>query len=196
MRQIERGSIFRGVIQSFVEKHFPTGVETNRTMTLFDFISTGDVEKSRKRKSTHQRTTKRSISCDSNNSSDDSDIDCYSSFVPANKRRATNKRRDQNNNKQNKNMFADLHTSDHENSFESLPIEEDFIHFTSTTNSSLIDQQNRTYAEMLDETETECGLPIKRIPKKEISTTVHNCTQENEKQNSIDMTLTLMIYRI
>lgn len=175
----------RGVIHSFVEKHFPVSVEKTKTMSLFGLFPSSDQDKtqnSRKRKSTHRRTTKRSISCDTNESSEDSDIDCYSSFVQANKRRSTNKRRDQNNNRNH--LFDDLHNSDHENSCDSLLIEDDFARFITSTASSFQfqqqqqqqqEQQQRTFAEILGETEIGSGLPVKRIPKKEISTTIQNC---------------------
>ena len=150
------------MIQSFVEKHFPTGIEQTKPMSIFDLIPNNSEDKSRqtkKRKSTHRRTTTRSISCDTNESSDDSDVECYSSFVQPAKRRATNKHRDQNNNHQ----LDEIHNSENENSCESSLIEDDYPH------------QQHTFAEILGQTESEGGLPIKRIQKKEISTNIQNC---------------------
>ena len=173
MREDCHQSFSRGVIQSFVEKHFPTGVEQSKSMSLFDLIPKSEEEKNRtnkKRKSTFRSTTKRSISCDSNDSSDDSDIECYSSFLQPNKRRSTKtKHRDQNNNHHHR-PFEENHLSDHENSCESLLIEEDFTPF--------IPQQQHTFAEILGQTEMESGLPVQRIiPKKEVPTTnLQSCT--------------------
>ncbi len=150
------------MIQSFVEKHFPTGIEQPKTSSIFDLIPNNEEEKSRenkKRKSTHRRTTKRSISCDTNESSDDSDVECYSSFVQTNKRRATTKHRDQNNNHQ----LDEIHNSDNENSCESILIEEDYP------------QQQHTFAEILGQTDIDGGLPVKRIQKKEIPSNIQNC---------------------
>jgi hypothetical protein len=150
------------VIQSFVEKHFPTGIEQAKTMSIFDLIPNNDEDKSRqskKRKSTHRRTTTRSISCDTNESSDDSDIECYSSFVQSNKRRATTKHRDQNNN----NQLDEIHNSDNENSCESILIED------------IYSQQQHTFAEILGQNDTDSGLPVRRIPKKDISSNSQNC---------------------
>jgi hypothetical protein len=149
------------VIQSFVEKHFPTGIEQTKSISIFDLMPNHDEDKNRqnkKRKSTHRRTTTRSISCDTNESSDDSDVECYSSFVQANKRRATTKHRDQNNN----NQLDDIHNSENENSCESILIENEY-------------QQQHTFAEILGQTDTESGLPVKRIQKKEIPSNIQNC---------------------
>jgi hypothetical protein len=148
------------VIQSFVEKHFPTGIEQAKTMSIFYLIPNNDEDKSRqskKRKSTHRRTTTRSISCDTNESSDDSDIECYSSFVQSNKRRATTKHRDQNNN----NQLDEIHNSDNENSCESILIED------------IYSQQQHTFAEILGQNDTDSG--VRRIPKKDISSNSQNC---------------------
>jgi hypothetical protein len=150
------------VIQSFVEKHFPSGVEQAKSMSIFDLMPPAAEEKastSKKRKSTHRRTTKRSISCDTNESSDDSDVDCYSSFVQSNKRRATTKHRDQNNN----NPLEDIHNSDHESSCESLLIEDEFPH------------QQHTFAEILGQPDMGGGLPVKRIVKKDVPIIVQHC---------------------
>ncbi|CAF0810608.1 unnamed protein product [Rotaria sp. Silwood1] len=154
-------STAKGVIQSFVEKHFPTAIEQPKTMpSLFSLmrnIEDDKIRQSKKRKSTHRRTT-RSISCDTNESSDDSDVECYSSFVQTNKRRATTKHRDQNNN----NQLDEIHNSDNENSCESILIEDTYS------------QQQHTFAEILGQTDTDGGLPIKRIQKKDNSSTVQN----------------------
>jgi hypothetical protein len=149
------------VLQSFVEKHFPTDVDQSKSMSLFDLIPNNSEDKTRankKRKSTHRRTA-RSISCDTNESSDDSDPEEYSSFLQPNKRRATTKHRDQNNN----NQLDDIHNSENENSCESSLIEDDYP------------QQQHTFAEILGQTDAEGGLPIRRIPKKEIATNSQNC---------------------
>ncbi|CAF0734648.1 unnamed protein product [Adineta steineri] len=154
-------STAKGVIQSFVEKHFPTGIEQPKTMSIIDLMPKNDEDKNRqnkKRKSTHRRTTTRSISCDTNESSDDSDVECYSSFVPTSKRRATTKHRDQNNN----NQLDEIHNSDNENSCESVLIEEDYS------------QQQHTFAEILGQTDIDGGLPVKRIQKKEVPSNVQN----------------------
>jgi hypothetical protein len=124
--------------------------------------SENKTQQNKKRKSTHRRTN-RSISCDTDESSDDSDVECYSSFVQTNKRRATTKHRDQNNN----NQLDDIHNSENENSCESILIEEDYP------------QQQHTFAEILGQTETDGGLPIKRIQKKDISTNLQNCKTMN-----------------
>ncbi|CAF4136663.1 unnamed protein product [Rotaria sp. Silwood2] len=154
-------STAKGVIQSFVEKHFPTSIEQPKTMSsLFNLMPHNEDDKIRqnkKRKSTHRRTT-RSLSCDTNESSDDSDVECYSSFVQTNKRRATTKHRDQNNN----NQLDEIHNSDNENSCESILIEDTYS------------QQQHTFAEILGQTDTDGGLPIKRIQKKDNSSTVQN----------------------
>ena len=113
----------------------------------------------KKRKSTHRRTTTRTISCDSNESSDDSDIECYSSFVQPNKRRTTTKHRDQNNNTQ----LEEIHNSENENSCESILIEDEYP------------QQQHTFAEILGQTDMDGGLPVKRIQKKDITTNVQSC---------------------
>lgn len=155
-------STAKGVLQSFVDKHFPTDIEQNKPMSIFDLIPKNADEQNRsskKRKSTHRRRTNRSISCDTNESSDDSDIECYSSFVQPTKRRATGKHRDQNNN----NQLDEIHNSDNENSCESSLIEDDCLR-----------QQQHTFAEILGQTECENGLPIKRIQKKELPTSVQN----------------------
>ncbi|CAF1235122.1 unnamed protein product [Adineta ricciae] len=165
-------STAKGVIQSFVEKHFPTGIEQPKPVSIFGFIPKPDEEKdrlSKKRKSTHRRTTKRSVSCDSNESSDDSDVECYSSFVQTNKRRATGKHRDQNNN----NQLDEIHNSDNENSCESLLIEDDYP------------PQQHTFAEILGQTDTDGGLPVKRIQKKETATSVHNYDKRRMTNNEI-----------
>jgi hypothetical protein len=162
LNQIFSISINRGVLQSFVEKHFPTDIEQSKSMSIFDFLPTHSDDKTRenkKRKSTHRRTTTRSISCDTNESSDDSDVECYSSFVQTNKRRATTKHRDQNNNHQ----LDEIHNSENENSCESSLIEDDYP------------QQQHTFAEILGQTDHESGLPVKRIPKKENPTNVQTC---------------------
>lgn len=160
------GSCYRGVIQSFVEKHFPTDVDQSKPTSIFDLIPSQTEEKSRptkKRKSMHRRTAARSISCDTNESSDDSDNEFYSSFVQPTKRRAITKHRDQNNN----NQLDDIHNSENENSCESSLIEDDYF--------QQIQQQQHTFAELLGQIEGESGLPIRRIPKKEIITNVQNC---------------------
>ena len=86
-------------------------------------------------------------------------MECYSSFVQPNKRRATGKRRDQNNN----NSLDEIHNSENENSSESNLIEDDYP------------QQEHTFAEILGQTDTEGGLPVRRIPKKEIPTNLQSC---------------------
>ena len=138
-------------------------------MSLFDLMAKNDEEKTRpnkKRKSTHQRTTKRSISCDSNASSEDSDIECYSSFVQPAKRRTTKtKHRDQNNNNNLNNPFDENVLSDHDNSCESLFIEENSSFFPSSNH------QQHTFAEILgQQTEMENGLPVQRIAKRDAPT--------------------------
>lgn len=156
----------RGVIQSFVEKHFPTDVDQSKPTSIFDLMPNQSEEKSRpnkKRKSMHRRTAARSISCDTNESSDESDNEFYSSFVQPTKRRAITKHRDQNNN----NQLDEIHNSENENSCESSLIEDDY--------SQQLQQQQHTFAELLGQTESESGLPIRRIPKKEIATNVQNC---------------------
>jgi hypothetical protein len=152
----------RGVLQSFVEKHFPTGIEQSKPTSIFDLMPNNSEDKNRqnkKRKSTHRRTTTRSISCDTNESSDDSDVECYSSFVQTNKRRTTTKHRDQNNNTQ----LDEIHNSENENSCESILIEDDYP------------QQQHTFAEILGQTDIDGGLPVKRIQKKDISINLQNC---------------------
>ncbi|CAF0812197.1 unnamed protein product [Rotaria sordida] len=153
-------STAKGVIQSFIEKHFPTNIEQPKTMSsLFNLIPNNEddeIRQNKKRKSTHRRTT-RSISCDTNESSDDSDVECYSSFVQSNKRRTTTKHRDQNNN----NQLDEIHNSDNENSCESFLIEDTYL-------------QQHTFAEILGQTDTDGGLPIKRIQKKDSSSNVQN----------------------
>ena len=154
------------MIQSFVEKHFPTDVDQSKPTSIFDLIPNNSDDKARpnkKRKSMHRRTTARSISCDTDDSSDDSDIECYSSFVQPNKRRAITKHRDQNNN----NQLDEIHNSENENSCESSLIEEEYP------------QQQHTFAELLGQPETEGGLPIRRIPKKEISTNAQSCKKRS-----------------
>ncbi len=131
-------------------------------MSIYDLIPNNSEDKTRpnkKRKSTHRRTTTRSISCDTNESSDDSDNECYSSFVQTTKRRATTKHRDQNNN----NQLDEIHNSENENSCESSLIEDEYP------------PQQHTFAEILGQTDTDSGLPIRRIPKKEIATNLQNC---------------------
>lgn len=180
-------STAKGVIQSFVEKHFPTSVEQSKSMSIFDLMAKPDDEKSRtskKRKSTHRRTTKRSISCDSNESSDDSDIERYSSFVQSTKRRATKtKHRDQNNNNNNlSNPFDENPLSDHDNSCESLLIEENSSSFFPHQ-----DQQQHTFAEILgQQTELENGLPVQRIAKKDVPTTFQHF--DKRKMNPAEIT--------
>jgi hypothetical protein len=158
--------IVRGVIQSFVEKHFPSGVEQTKSMSIYDMMP-NDVDDtmrtSKKRKSTHRRTTKRSISCDTNESSDDSDIECYSSFVQSNKRRSKVKHRDQNNN----HPYDDAHMSDHDNSCESLLIEDE------------CPPQQHTFAEILGQNEIEGGLPIQRVAKKDTPINVQHCKRRH-----------------
>ncbi|CAF3997552.1 unnamed protein product [Rotaria magnacalcarata] len=123
---------------------------------------------SKKRKSTHRRTT-RSISCDTNESSDDSDVECYSSFLQTNKRRATGKHRDQNNN----NQLDEIHNSDNENSCESLLIENTYS------------QQQHTFAEILGQSETDGGLPVKRIHKKEAPPNLQSYDKRKMTNNEI-----------
>ena len=151
----------RGVIQSFVEKHFPTSVEQSKPMSsIFDLIPSNEenhIRSNKKRKSTHHRTIPL-ISCDTDESSDDSDIERYSSFVQTNKRRTTTKHRDQNNN----NQLHEIHNSDNENSCESILIEDSY-------------SQQHTFAEILGQTDTDSGLPVKRIQKKDISSNLQNC---------------------
>lgn len=129
---------------------------------MYNLTQTNEDDKlrqSKKRKSTHRRTT-RSISCDSNESSDDSDVECYSSFVQPNKRRATAKHRDQNNN----NQLDEIHNSDNENSCDSSLIED-----------PCSQQQEHTFAEILGQTGIDGSLPVKRIQKKETSSNLQNC---------------------
>ncbi|CAF2079934.1 unnamed protein product [Rotaria magnacalcarata] len=165
-------STAKGVIQSFVEKHFPTGIEQTQTMTsVYNLNRTNEDDKNRpskKRKSTHRRTT-RSISCDTNESSDDSDVECYSSFLQTNKRRATGKHRDQNNN----NQLDEIHNSDNENSCESLLIENTYS------------QQQHTFAEILGQSETDGGLPVKRIHKKEAPPNLQSYDKRKMTNNEI-----------
>ena len=152
------------MLQSFVEKHFPTDVDHSKPMSLFDLLPNNSEDKTsanKKRKSTHRRTA-RSISCDTNESSDDSDPEEYSSFLQPAKRRATTKHRDQNNN----NQLDEIHNSENENSCESSLIEDDYP------------QQQHTFAEILGQTEAEGGLPIRRIPKKENVANAQNCKQK------------------
>jgi hypothetical protein len=151
-----------------LEKHFPSAAEQNRSVSMLHY-STNPIDQSlsnsKKRKSMHQRTTKRSIFGNSNADSDDSDVEYYSSFHPStNKRRATGKHRDQNNN----NAIDEIHNSDPENGSD--------VGFFIEQNYLPLQHQSYACTEPFEQLEVEGALPIKRIAKKEAPIDAKHCT--------------------